>query len=172
MNVERDHVLSADDLELLPGAADAIRQINRSEYLAVLVTNQPAIAKGWLSESGLRRIHDQLETLLGAEHAYLDRIYYCPHHPEKGFEGEVTEYKIACECRKPSPGMLRGGGSRTEHRSGAFVDDRRPHGRHRGRRGATGAERSSCEPAMPAATPSTPSSPTSGVTILPRRSSY
>jgi mannose-1-phosphate guanylyltransferase / phosphomannomutase len=106
LNVERDNILKAGDLELLPGAADAIRRINRSEYLAVLATNQPAIAKGRLSEAELRRIHDKFETLLGIEGAYLDRIYYCPHHPEKGFAGEVPEYKIPCNCRKPAPGMI------------------------------------------------------------------
>jgi D,D-heptose 1,7-bisphosphate phosphatase len=106
LNVERDHILKADDLELLPGAAEAIRRINRSEYLAVLTTNQPAIAKGWLSEAELRRIHGKLETLLGADGAFLDRIYYCPHHPEKGFEGERPDYKIPCNCRKPAPGMI------------------------------------------------------------------
>ena len=106
VNIERDHILKVDQLELLPGVAEAIRRINRSEYLAVLATNQPAVAKGWLSEAELRRIHNKLETLLGAEGAYLDRIYYCPHHPEKGFEGEKPEYKIVCNCRKPAPGMI------------------------------------------------------------------
>jgi D,D-heptose 1,7-bisphosphate phosphatase len=106
VNVERDHILKPDDLELLPGVAEAVRKINRSEYLAVLVTNQPAVAKGWLTEDELRRIHGKLETLLGIEGAYLDRLYYCPHHPEKGFKGENPEYKIPCNCRKPAPGML------------------------------------------------------------------
>ncbi len=106
LNHERGHILDADKLELIPGAADAVRQINRSEYLAVLVTNQPAVARGWLSESDLQRIHNRLETLLGAEGAYLDRIVYCPHCPEKGFEGEVPHLKIPCSCRKPSPGMI------------------------------------------------------------------
>ena len=47
-----------------------------------------------------------METLLGEEHAYLDAIYYCPHHPHKGYEGEIPELKIECDCRKPKPGML------------------------------------------------------------------
>jgi len=106
LNIERDHLTRAEQLELLPGAAEAVRLINRSEYLAVVVSNQPAIAKGFTSQQELDRIHARLETLLGAQRAYLDRIYYCPHHPEKGFPGERPEYKIACECRKPAPGMI------------------------------------------------------------------
>lgn len=106
LNVDLDPVKSAEQLQLLPGVVEAIRQVNESEYLAVVASNQPAIAKGLLSEPELGRIHARLETLLGAGHAYLDRIYYCPHHPEKGFPGERTEYKVACHCRKPAPGML------------------------------------------------------------------
>jgi mannose-1-phosphate guanylyltransferase/phosphomannomutase len=106
INREVDHVVKTEQFELLPGAAEAIRRINRSEYLAVVVTNQPAIAKGWLAENELRRIHDKMESLLGESHAFVDRIYYCPHHPDKGFDGEVSEYKVPCECRKPRPGML------------------------------------------------------------------
>jgi len=106
LNVEVDHVTRADQLRLLPGAAEAVRQINRSEYLAVVVSNQPAVAKGMTSEEEIARIHARLETLLGAEGAFLDRIYYCPHHPEKGFSGERPRLKIACMCRKPAPGML------------------------------------------------------------------
>jgi D,D-heptose 1,7-bisphosphate phosphatase len=106
LNVERDHVTSGDQLHLLPGAAEAVRRINQSEYLAVVVTNQPGVAKGFLDEVELDRIHARLDTLLGAEHAYLDRLYYCPHHPEKGFAGERPEYKTVCTCRKPAPGMI------------------------------------------------------------------
>ena len=95
-----------DDFELLPGAADAIRKINASGYLAIVVTNQPVIARGEVTEEDLRQIHNKMETLLGQEGAYLDAIYYCPHHPHKGYEGEIPELKIDCACRKPKPGML------------------------------------------------------------------
>ena len=80
--------------------------INESEYLAIVVTNQPVIARGELSFEELNDIHDKMETLLGDDGAYLDGIYYCPHHPHKGFEGERPELKIDCECRKPKPGMI------------------------------------------------------------------
>lgn len=96
----------ADELELIQGTAEAIREINKSGYLAVVVTNQPVIARGEVTEGELQEIHNKLETLLGEEGAYVDAIYYCPHHPYKGYDGEVTELKIDCDCRKPKPGML------------------------------------------------------------------
>lgn len=86
--------------------AAAIRKINESGYLAVVVTNQPVIARGEVSFEELEEIHNKMETLLGKEGAYLDAIYYCPHHPHKGYEGERPELKIECDCRKPKPGML------------------------------------------------------------------
>ena len=95
-----------DDFELIPGVAEAIRKINSSGYLAIVVTNQPVIARGEVTVPELQLIHNKMETLLGAEGAYLDAIYYCPHHPHKGYEGEVPELKIDCDCRKPKPGML------------------------------------------------------------------
>ena len=95
-----------DDFELLPGVAEAVRLINASGYLAIVVTNQPVIARGEVTVPQLQEIHNKMETLLGAEGAYLDAIYYCPHHPHKGYDGEVPELKIDCDCRKPKPGML------------------------------------------------------------------
>ena len=95
-----------DDFELIDGVADAIHKINESGYLAIIVTNQPVIARGEVSFDELEEIHNKMETLLGKEGAYLDAIYYCPHHPHKGYEGERSELKIDCDCRKPKPGML------------------------------------------------------------------
>ena len=95
-----------DEFELLPGVAEAIRIINASGYLAVVVTNQPVIARGEVTYEQLRQIHYKMETLLGKEGAYLDGIYFCPHHPDQGYEGEIPELKIRCDCRKPNPGML------------------------------------------------------------------
>ncbi len=92
--------------ELLPGVADAIKAINASGYLAIVASNQPVIARGEVTVEKLESIHHKMETLLGAEGAYVDAIYYCPHHPHKGFAGEVAELKFDCECRKPKPGML------------------------------------------------------------------
>jgi histidinol-phosphate phosphatase family protein len=95
-----------DQMTLLPGAARAVKLINERGWLAVVVTNQPGLAKGFVSYQALAEVHAKLETLLGYEGAKLDRIYYCPHHPERGFEGEVLALKIECECRKPKGGML------------------------------------------------------------------
>ena len=95
-----------DDFELLPGVAEAIRKINDSGYLVIVITNQPVIARGEVTEQELLEIHNKMETILGKEKAFLNGIYYCPHHPHRGYEGEITELKIECECRKPKPGML------------------------------------------------------------------
>ena len=92
--------------ELLEGAAEAIKLINKSGYLAIVVTNQPVIARGEATWETLRLIHDKMETLLGREGAFIDALYLCPHHPDKGFEGERPEYKRVCDCRKPAPGLL------------------------------------------------------------------
>ena len=95
-----------EEFDLLPGVAEAIRQINHSGYLCIVVSNQPVIARGDCTFEQLQEIHDKMETLLGQEGAFVDAIYYCPHHPDKGFEGERPAYKIDCNCRKPKPGLL------------------------------------------------------------------
>ena len=95
-----------DQFELIEGVAEAIKRINASGYLCIVVTNQPVIARGEVTVPLLEKIHNKMETLLGLEGAYIDGLYYCPHHPHKGFEGEIPELKFDCECRKPKPGML------------------------------------------------------------------
>ena len=95
-----------EEFELIDGVAEAVKKINHSGYLAIVITNQPVIARGEVTFEGLQTIHNKMETLLGEEGAYLDGIYFCPHHPHKGYEGEVSELKIDCDCRKPKPGML------------------------------------------------------------------
>lgn len=106
INREVTHLKSPDQLELLPGTASAIRRLNRSGTLAVVITNQPVIARGDVSFEGLDRIHARLESQLGAGGAFLDGLYFCPHHPDKGFPGEVMELKGPCTCRKPEPGLI------------------------------------------------------------------
>lgn len=95
-----------EQFELLPNTSEAIKKINNSGYLAIVVTNQPVVARGEVTFEQLDQIHNKMETLLGKDGAYLDGIYFCPHHPHKGFEGEIPELKVECECRKPKPGML------------------------------------------------------------------
>lgn len=106
VNYEIDLLHKAEDLKLIPGAAEAIRLINKQGYLAIIITNQPVIARNLCSLEELDLIHSKLETLLGKEGAYLDGIFFCPHHPDKGYPEERVEYKIECECRKPKPGMI------------------------------------------------------------------
>lgn len=97
----------AEDMVLEERAADAIKLINSSEYLAIVITNQPVIARGEVTFEGLKQIHNRMETLLGEKGAYIDGLYFCPHHPDKGFEGEVPELKIDCDCRKPKTGLIK-----------------------------------------------------------------
>ncbi len=96
----------AEDFELLPGVAEAVCAINRSEYLAVVITNQPVIARNLCTLEGLDEIHKKMETLLGRAGAKFDAIKFCPHHPDRGYPGENPVYKIDCDCRKPKPGMV------------------------------------------------------------------
>ena len=95
-----------EQFELIPEVPAAIKLINNSGYLAIVVTNQPVIARGDCTWEGLQMIHDKMETELGKAGAFLDGIYVCPHHPDKGFEGERPEYKVACDCRKPGSGLI------------------------------------------------------------------
>ena len=106
INRKNDLVYREDQFELEPDAARAIAEINRSGYLAIVVTNQPVVARGLCSIEEVEQIHRKMETLLGREGAYLDAIYYCPHHPDRGYPEENPTYKIPCRCRKPDTGML------------------------------------------------------------------
>ncbi|MTH17514.1 HAD-IIIA family hydrolase [Flavobacterium sp. LC2016-01] len=106
INEEVDNLRNINDFKLLPRVSEAIKKINNSKFLAIVITNQPMIAKGFLSELELSEIHKKLETEIGHERAYVNKIYYCPHHPEAGFEGEIISLKIKCECRKPNIGMI------------------------------------------------------------------
>ncbi len=106
INKEVEHLSEIEQFELIDGAAEAIYQINLAGILAVVVTNQPVIARGDLKVSELNMIHNKMDTLLGEHGAYIDRLYYCPHHPDNGFDGEIPELKYDCECRKPNIGMF------------------------------------------------------------------
>jgi len=106
INVSKGFISKADDLELIPGSIEAIKAINKSGALAIVITNQPVIARGECSFEELHNIHNKLKTILGEKGAFVDDIFYCPHHPDKGFEGEVPELKFDCECRKPKTGMI------------------------------------------------------------------
>lgn len=95
-----------DDIDLEKKASDGLKAINHSEYLSIVITNQPVIARGEVTFEELFKINKKIETLLGDEGAYFDDLFFCPHHPDKGFKGEIPELKIDCDCRKPKIGLL------------------------------------------------------------------
>jgi len=106
INAEKGYISRVEDFDLLPGVAAAIRRINASELLTIVVTNQPVVARNMCSEGTVEMIHRKMDTLLGREKAKLDAVYYCPHHPDAGYPGENTRYKVDCNCRKPRTGMV------------------------------------------------------------------
>ncbi|BDG07178.1 D-glycero-alpha-D-manno-heptose-1,7-bisphosphate 7-phosphatase [Anaeromyxobacter paludicola] len=99
---EVHHLHRAEDVRLIPGAAAAVRRLRELGLAVVVVTNQSAVARGLCSEEELAGIHARLRELLRADGADWDDLLYCPHHPTEG----VGRYRTACDCRKPSPGML------------------------------------------------------------------
>lgn len=107
LNTERSFISKPEELEIFDFTPAAVRKINESGHLAVVITNQSAVARNLCTEEDVRTIHKKLETELGKEHAWLDDIYYCPHHPDKGFPEENSAYKIVCDCRKPATGLFK-----------------------------------------------------------------
>ena len=106
INQHKGYIFHPSQIELIPGVANAINTFHGLGYLVIIITNQPVVARGECSEVELETIHNRLIYLLAKQGAYIDDIYYCPHHPDSGFEGENKAYKIDCECRKPKPGMI------------------------------------------------------------------
>lgn len=106
INENIDLIHKPEDFHLYPFTARAISKINTSDYLAVVTTNQSVVARNLTTIKGLGEIHKKMETELGDAGAKLDAIYYCPHHPDKGYPEENPDYKIDCDCRKPKPGMI------------------------------------------------------------------
>lgn len=106
INRYRGLLYNEKDFELEESAVAAIKKINASPYLCVVITNQPVVARGLCGTEDIEAIHKKMVTLLGREGAYVDDIYFCPHHPDKGYEGENVTYKMKCHCRKPAIGML------------------------------------------------------------------
>ena len=108
--IDRDGTLSEEvgyvnhvsRFRLFPFAVDAIRLVNRSPFLAVLVTNQAGVARGYFAESMIHAVHDEVRRAMDAGGARLDGVYFCPHHPTAG----DAPYRQDCDCRKPKPGLL------------------------------------------------------------------
>jgi len=123
INRELGHsVLAPDELELIPGAADAIRRLNETGVVVAVTTNQAPVGRGQITEADLDAIHQRMRELLAKEGAHIDAIDYCPHHPTEG----LGAFKTACECRKPSPGLLNTATKRwgLNPRVSLFVGDR------------------------------------------------
>ena len=106
INKKNGFISREDEFELEECALEAIKKINKSGYLAVVITNQPSVARGLCEIEDIELIHKKLATILGREGVYLDDILFCPHHPDKGFPEENPAYKIVCDCRKPKTGMI------------------------------------------------------------------
>ena len=106
INTNCGFVTKPEQFELIPGTAEAVKKINKSGYLAIVITNQPVIARGDCTFEELALIHAKMETELGKEGAFIDGLYFCPHHTDKGFPGERPEYKCNCDCRKPKAGLF------------------------------------------------------------------
>lgn len=112
--IDRDGVINeevkdldkVEKLKLIQGSAEGIRRLNEHSIKVIIITNQPGIAKGFYSFETLAQIHKKLKTLLKTHNARIDDIFVCPHHPERGFKGEVAELKINCNCRKPKTGLF------------------------------------------------------------------
>lgn len=97
---------SLNQIELENDSSVGLKDINKSEFISIVITNQPVIARGEVSFEQLREINNKIETLLGKDGAYFDDLFFCPHHPDKGFEGEIPSLKFDCDCRKPKIGLL------------------------------------------------------------------
>jgi mannose-1-phosphate guanylyltransferase / phosphomannomutase len=109
LNVEPGNpgVVRPDDVVLMPGAGGAVGTAREAGLLAIAITNRAQVARGLVTFEGLDHIFGRLEALLAHEGGVLDRIYFCPHHPDSGFPGEVRALKISCECRKPGTLLFR-----------------------------------------------------------------
>ncbi|WP_417911189.1 D-glycero-alpha-D-manno-heptose-1,7-bisphosphate 7-phosphatase [Candidatus Electronema sp. PJ] len=102
LNEQMGYINHLSRFVLLPGVAQAIRKLNEHRIPAVVVTNQSGLARGYFPLALLDAVHAEMERQLAAEGAHLDGIYVCPHHPE----AKVVQYRQACRCRKPRPGLL------------------------------------------------------------------
>lgn len=102
INVERHHVFRVEDFEILPGVVQALRKLADHGYALVVVTNQAGIAKGLYSVDDYLRLTTHMRNLFAREGIVFTGVYHCPHHPH----GSVPAYAVACDCRKPAPGLL------------------------------------------------------------------
>jgi len=112
--LDRDGVINEDielitkpsQIKLIKGSAEGLKLLKKHGFITIVVTNQPVVARNLCTEEDVKKINEKLKTMLAKKGAIIDAIYYCPHHPDKGYPEENPAYKIECECRKPKIGML------------------------------------------------------------------
>jgi D-glycero-D-manno-heptose 1,7-bisphosphate phosphatase len=102
INEDVGYVSKPEELMIYPWAASAVRLINQAGMKAIVITNQSGVARGFCSEQEVEKIHQRMIEEIAQSGAWIDAVYYCPHHPEIGDE----RYRMACECRKPRSGLL------------------------------------------------------------------
>ena len=103
LNEEIGYVNHPSRFQVYPWAAEAVGELNRAGFAAVVVTNQAGVAHGYFDEALVETMHRKLRSEIEAGGAHLDGIYFCPHHPD----GKVADYKGGCDCRKPGLGMIQ-----------------------------------------------------------------
>lgn len=99
---EVGYVNHVSRFRLFPYTAEAIKLLNENGWLAIVVTNQAGVARGYFSEDIIVQVHDRVRQELGNASARLDAIYYCAHHPSVG----EPPYRLDCDCRKPKTGLI------------------------------------------------------------------
>ncbi|MBN2521820.1 MAG: D-glycero-beta-D-manno-heptose 1,7-bisphosphate 7-phosphatase [Bacteroidales bacterium] len=102
INHDTGHLHKPEELMLIQGAIEAIKEIRNKGFIVIVVTNQAGIAKGLYTEDDVNELHGYINQKLKLAGAAIDAFYYCPHHPG----ALIEKYRIECECRKPKPGML------------------------------------------------------------------
>ena len=100
--VDKNYLSDPDEVELIPGAVEALKIFNSLSFLVVVVSNQSGVARGFYSIDDVERVNRHIRLLFEREGAYIDKFYYCPHYSG----GVIAEYSYECDCRKPRAGML------------------------------------------------------------------
>lgn len=103
INVDKGYINHEDLFELIPSVAQAIRQLNKNNFLVFIVSNQSGLARGFFSQEVLDKVHQRMNRLLSQKNAHYDALYYCPHHPD----GMIEEFRKDCDCRKPKTGLFK-----------------------------------------------------------------
>jgi D-glycero-D-manno-heptose 1,7-bisphosphate phosphatase len=102
INIDKHYVYKKEDFILINGICDVIKRYNQNKYIVIVVTNQSGVARGLFTEQDVIILHEYANQLIQSNGAYINKWYYCPHHPLYG----INQYKINCNCRKPNTGML------------------------------------------------------------------